>query len=408
MTKTPARLAIGSGWFDINQISYIYGAFLYYVPFGCYAASAYLLYRKGMTLSAALLVLMYLILVYFTSYFIVGESHLSTGLFLLTCAVLVTCDTRKVTTLVALACLGAAAMWTYQFWVAFYPVCLVLFILGIRGSKTSLPIKTFHFLIIALYLFGFVMNARTLIFYRHPAMRNAMLTSHLLDYWPIPLIACLLFALTLFYIYLGSGIYRHPALDRWFKRAGQMASPRKAWAVAILALWAVSALAMLLLTFYDRGFLPPANHAYALRSMNLFLPLLFAATLLPARENQTAKGFKISARGISLCCVLPMLALTMQSSVLHSLGWRDYADKVYQATLHRTGYVSLDNLDLYQERQYRWSWTSPTMSIIMQVKAGEDVSCILYNPHADWQPFDPAQHARAARLVQRMGRRLLF
>ncbi|MCF8033288.1 MAG: hypothetical protein K9K66_09210 [Desulfarculaceae bacterium] len=403
LLQFPTQLAIENGVLNVRHLSYIFGASLYYMPLICYAATAYILYRKGRSTHATLLVLMYTILVYFSSYFIISESHLATGLFLLIFSIMATCDLRRAATLVALLCLGGIAVLTYQFWTVFFPVCLGFFLLKIRKLEVSYKIRIIHLMIIVLYAAGFVANAVAIFLFHSPNNRNAMILGHLEAYWPIPIVVCLLFGLLIFYVYFNSTATRY--LNRIFVKFNGFSSWRQPGAIFTLALWVGFAVFVFLYSsFHGITFSSPGK-AYALRSLNLILPLFFALSFV---SPEAGRAHPLSARAIALCCLFPMMVLTMQASLSHTKGWLDYKRNVYAAARQNTGFVSIKDAKSILNSQYRWVWTTPSVSIAVQAIAGKDIKSILFNPDATWEPYGPSDREGAAACAKSMGKKLLF
>ena len=110
----------GAGSSNLRVVSWLWGGALYYLPFLCFVFSVVALYRKGMEIHAAILTFTYLLLAFFTSSFIISESHLAVGLFVATLTVIATFEWKKSTFVILLA-LALVSGSTYEFWVAFFP-----------------------------------------------------------------------------------------------------------------------------------------------------------------------------------------------------------------------------------------------------------------------------------------------
>jgi hypothetical protein len=394
ITQFPSTLALQTGISDISTLSRIYGASLYYIPFTCYAMSAYLLFRKGMHIHVTLLVLMYTILVYFTSYFIISESHLASGLFVLTISIIGTRCMRNVAPLLALLFIGTIALLCYEFWAIFFPFCLVFFLCSIIGQDTSSAIKPLQGIIVLLYIAGSVVNTAGIIFSQFVANRDAMFSVHMYSVLPLILAACLFFGSIVLCSCFGSTLVRILTIDRrvnGFRRFLCLQLPEAAFPLSLWISFAVS------IFLYFRG-LPSPQHAYALRSLNLFLPLMFALSFLAPRINMP---HSTSARTIALCCVLPMLVLTTHASLYHTSRWLEFKRSVFTTTQQRSGFVPINRVKI-NNPSFLWGWTSPTLSILVQAMQGRNVQSILFNPNAAWQPYGPSDSEHAVRLAKSM------
>jgi hypothetical protein len=394
ITQLPTLLALQTETSDISILSLIYGSSLYFSPFICYIVAAFLLFRKGMDTQATLLILLYTILVYFTSYFIISESHLSSGLFVLTISIIATRCMRNIAPLLALMCIGTIALLSYEFWAIFFPVCIVFFLFKVFGQNTPSAIKPLQVIIVLLYIAGSITNTAGIIFSPLDANRDKMFSAHLHGTWPLLLAACLFFGSVVLYGCSGSTLVRILNLGRLFNGYRRFLCPQRPEAAFPLALWGIFAASVFL---YFRG-LPNPNNAYALRSLNLFLPLLFALSFLSSHRKTQ---YSTPTRTIALCCVLPMLILTMQASLYHTSRWVEFKRSFFIATQQRSGFVPIDKVTI-SNPSLLWGWTSPTLSILFQTMQGRNVQSILFNPNAHWQPYGPQDIKNAARLTKSM------
>jgi hypothetical protein len=394
ITQYPSVLALQAGISDISTLSRIYGASLYYIPFTCYAMAACLLFRKGMHTQATLLALMYTILVYFTSYFIISESHLSTGLFVLTISIIATRRMRNIGPLLVLVCLGTIGLLCYEFWAIFFPICLAYFLCSTKGQEAPSAIKPLQGLIVLLYTAGSVASTGGIIFSKVSAQRNAMFSFQLHSVLPFFLAACLFFGSIVVCSCFGSTLIRILNLEGRVNGCRRFPCLHRLEAAFPSSLW-ISFAVSIFLYFRD---LPSPQNAYALRSLNLLLPLMFASSFLaPRRKTQHST----SARKIALCCVLPMLVLTMQASLYHTFRWNEFKTSVFAATQQLSGFVPVNEAKI-SNPSFLWRWTSPTLSILVQAMQGRNVQSILFNPNAKWQPYGPSESEGAARLAKSM------
>ena len=389
ITQLPTLLALQVGTSDIAALSYIYGASLYYLPFICYAIAVFLLFRKGMYTHAILLVFMYTVLVYFTSYFIISESHFSSGLFVLALSIIATRCMQNVVPLLTLLGIGVIALFSYEFWALFFPVCMVFFLYKIRKQATPAPSKFLQASIVFLYSTGLTTNMAAIMFFQNGVNRDAMFSTHINSVWYLLLPACLFFGSVVIYGCLSLTSTRRLNLGR---RTGSLQQPK---VVFYLALRVIVTIAGFSGFVYFYG-VPSPQNAYALRSLNLFLPLLFAMSLFVAPRklrNSTA------AHGIACYCVLPILVLTMHASLHNTAKWSAFKGSLFTATQQQTGFVAINEVEL-NNPEFVWGWTAPTLSILVQAMQGGDVRSIVFDPNALWQPYDSSDLENVVLLIK--------
>jgi hypothetical protein len=391
--ELPTLFALKIGIINPETLSIIYGASLYYLPFFCYIAAALLLFRKGMSAQATLLGLMYTILVYFTSFFIISESHLSTGLFILVISIITTCNMQKVIPLLALLCISTIALLSYQFWVIFFPVCIVYFLFKVIGQDNPFYIRLIQIIIVFVFIGGSIVNLEGVLSSDFSAVRDDMLSVELFDTWQFNLAACLLFGSAILYssshsilVYVGN-LGRRINGNLRFPITRRLQEPLH-W-VAFLGILGS------FIFLYTLGIPKPYN-AYPLRSLNLFLPLLFLFSLV-VLDKKTHNS--ISAHFIAVWGILPMAILVFQTCLYTTSGWQQFQSDFFIATQERTGFISIEDVPAIKNSPFLWGWTSPTLSILFQTMEGKAVQSIIYNPDATWQPYGPQELKNAAILT---------
>ena len=395
ITQLPTLLALQTGTSDVSALSYIYGISLYYLPFICYAIAVFLLFRKGMYTHATLLVLMYTILIYFTSYFIISESHLSSGLFVLALSIIATRCLQNVAPLLTLVGIGIIALFSYEFWAIFFPVCIVFFLYKIRRQATPAPSKLLQASIVFLYSAGLTTNLVAIMFLQNGVNRDAMFSTHMNSVWYLLFPTCLFFGSVVIYgCFVPTFIMRRLNLGR---RTGflQSSSLQQLKAVFYLALRVIVTVTGFSVFVYFYG-VPSPQNAYALRSLNLFLPLLFAMSLLimPKKLPDSA-----SARIIACYCVLPILVLTMHASLHNTKRWSAFKDSLFTATQQQAGFVAINEVKV-SNPEFVWGWTSPTLSILVQAMQGGHVRSIIFDPKILWQPYDSSDLENVVLLIK--------
>lgn len=431
ITQLPAVLALKSGVFSPSAVSRIYGATLFYLPLLLYLAAAWLLARAGMKRQMLVLALMYCLLAAFTSFFIISESHLASALFVLMATIICVCNLAALGPLFALLVIGAIGLSCYEFWAVYFPVALVLFAARTWRRRASLSRKILYACFVLLCLAGFAANAVGLVFIprlgvtRGPKLVPhyksilSMFTNHFLAVWAIIIIACLFFAGYVLYIRFRAGheLAPRPGKTRFWRRL--MASHEACWLVAGFLVMACSAAAM----FTD---FPIPENAYALRLLNLFLPLMYAASFFPSgmiRPPASARtAMSDSADGDSgaageggdavaqepgaaaVFVVLAVLALAVQTQIHNTARWREFTSSFLDAAQADVEYVELEDADI-RNSSLLWGWTTPTMSVLLQGLAGKPVRSVIFNPAATadgWEPYGPLSR-QGKRLAEVMG-----
>ena len=390
ITQLPTLLALQAGTSDTVTLSYIYGTSLYYTPFICYAIAVFLLFRKGMHTHALLLVLMYTVLVYFTSYFIISESHLSSGLFVLALSIIATRCMQNVVPLLTLVGIGVIALFSYEFWAIFFPVCIMFFLYKIRRQNAPVPIKLLQTSIVFLYSTGLTINMMAILFSQNVANRDAMFSTHMDSVWYLLLPACLFFGSVSIY-----GCSDPTFMLRRLPLGQRTASLEQPKAILYLALRVIVTIAGFSVFVYFYG-VPNPQNAYALRSLNLFLPLLFAISLLVAPKKLSDSAL---AHTIAYYYVLPILVLTMHASLYNTARWSVFKDSLFTATQQQAGFVAINEVK-FSNPEFVWGWTAPTLSILVQAMQGGHVRSIIFDPKILWQPYDSSDLENVVLLIK--------
>lgn len=401
VVELPTFLLLHIGISNISALSRIYGASLYYFPYLCYALAACLLFRKGMDIHAILLVLMWLILTFFTSYYMNQDQQLASGLFVLSLAIIATCNIRDVTTLLVLLFIGTIATACYEFWAIFFPVCIALFLSKCLGQAPIRPaVKSLQGLLVLLYIAGCIVNIVGSFSPTYAAERQEFLFSFIYQALPIVLASCLFFGLVVLLGCFSSMIVRVFKLDQriCFRSGSQpLHQTEKIFPLVMLVTFAVS-----LFLFFEK--FPRPEDAFALRSLHLFLPLLFAASFLFPNKRTSSSA---PAHTIAVLCVLPLLILTMQASLFQTTRWLDFKRSFYSETQQQSGFVSIEDVPI-SNSSFLWGWTSPTLSILFQALQGRNVRSIFFNPKAPYQPYDQTDSEHAIDLAKHLHVNVLF
>jgi hypothetical protein len=380
ITQFPTVFALKAGISDPAILSRIYGSNLYYTPFFCYLFSAWLFLRKGMTLQVLLLSLMFILLSSFTSLFIISESHLAAALFILTFSVIVTCDFGRFTTLFALLCLALLGLSSYEFWALYYLLCLVYFIQKIWKKKVPFSHMALEVLIAIVFLGGVAVNGYAIIFSKYAENRDAMLSSHLHSVLPTVIAVSLFFGATILYMYC----------SRMMLTSAQLRTDRL-HIMILLQKWCSSrkfALVTLIFGILTCAIyfinIPKVNYAYNLRILNLILPVMFGLSfMLPQQRMSKFAG----QRGVANF-ILPVVILAVMAHLYQTSQWITFKKSFFNALQVHSGYVPMQYAELL-EREFLWSWTSPSMSILLQALESVPIQTILFNPKKRWEPYGP-------------------
>jgi hypothetical protein len=397
VTQSPAVLALHAGVTDLPVLSYIFGAMLYYGPLLGYALAGSLLFRAGQRLHLVLLVLLYSLLFCFTGFFIISESHLATALFVLTLAVICTCDLTRLRTLLAIVGLAVMSLSCYEFWSVFSPVCLGFLVRRTWGKPAPASRRILYGLIAVLYLAGSVANTVGIISAQDAVNRNQMVESFLIWTWPTVLAVCVVFVTAVLYArFLAGGFSR---IDKGRSVSAADAggsSPRSSDKAPLVAIGFAFVICSGLIYVAN---VPRPEHAYPLRNLNLLLPLMFAGSFLLVKTPAPLRaGLDRTLRW----SVLAVLLLTLQAHVYHTARWADFTGSLLQATQDHTGFVPVQDVNLDQP-DFLSPWTAPTLSIVTQAMHHRPVQTVLYNPHIQREPYGPRSDLKGERLARRLG-----
>lgn len=372
MRRLPLLAAMKCGVQDLEILSWIQGASLFYLPLFTHALAAWIFLRAGKLAHAALVALLYALLAHFTSFFIISESHLGAGLFVLTLAVLDACDPRRRRTIAALGTLWLVSLLVYEFWAIYYPLCLAV----LASRREIFRITRWRRAYAALgagYVIGAAFSIWLIISTAVPGNRGSMLSGHLALVWREVLIASGFYILAI-------------ACARRSSHRGQL------W-LGGAAIAAFAALASL-------GSRPWVS--YELRLLNLLLPMIFAIFLaIPARGQWQWSG-PFSRRPI-LILLAGTVLLAGGTRLIHLRGWSAFAARQVASAQGHVGYVPYGEA-LGGQPPYGWHWTYPTMSLLLQSFEGVPVRSLLYNPYHDAaEPFGPGDKDHVLRFCQITG-----
>jgi hypothetical protein len=399
LTQIGVAVAIYCGESNIRHLSWLYGLALFYFPWFAYMLACWLFLRANMPDPAVLVALLYCLLTCSTGFFVISESHLATSLFILTLAVITTGNLRSLLVQASLLVLWLLSVSSYEFWALFFPICLGLLLTQSQTTPVSRARVDTRIAFAMLYGLGTVLNVYFIIFTDFPVNRDAMWGSHFSTVWWEFVAVFLLFLLSILYV-LSSMLVssQGPRVPWWIRRciaATERAASSSSFFV-LLGLATVGGVAATML--YKVG--TPWN-SYALRTLNLVLPLLFAfflitfqklsshGVLLPGTTSHAVISHKILIFGL-----VAMLFITSQGRLFHALGFWDFKKRVFAATQSHTGYVVVGDALPGLER-YGWFWTYPAMSLILQAMQTTSVKSVLYDPNVSWQPFGPLDANRA-------------
>jgi hypothetical protein len=348
-----------------------------------------------------LLMLMDLILVFFTSYYMIQEAQLASALFVLTLAIIATSDLRRATSLLVLAGLGILSTAIYEFWVFFFPICILYFLFKIkRQPPISMPGKFLQGMVLFIYFAGTVINTIGAFSPGYASNRGQLLESLLHQVLGWTLVSCLLFGLVIIFSCFRPTLVQIFQLKKRIEGLRIIQSPGPIAMVSLLVLGITGAV-FVYLNMYN---FPRPSEAYSFRTLHLFLPLIWAASLLAWNEEASAPE---ATPRVALLFVLPMLILTMEASLLQTTRWLDFRSSLFMTTQHHSGYVPIDQAQL-SHASFLWGWTSPTMSILEQAFHGRDVKSIFFNSTASLQPYAPDDYANAADLAKSLHVKILF
>jgi hypothetical protein len=140
--------------------------------------------------------------------------------------------------------------------------------------------------------------------------------------------------------------------------------------------------------------------AYALRILNLILPLLFAVFLVLHRAVGERRQF-FASNHLLTTGLLGLLILAACTLLHHAIGFRDFRWRLSAAIEVSTGYVAAG--DALPGEKYAWGWTYPTMSLLFHAEHRTPIRAIVYNPNAKWEPFGPTNFAELTEFVSRLG-----
>jgi len=294
LTQGPIILARQLGLSHGRVLSRIYGAVLFYFPWVLYASASMLFLKARRPMYALLAVFLYLLLLLFAGFFIISESHLAAACFILTLAVLTVGDLQKRPFQLGVIVLGLLGMSLYERWAIYFPVLFA--ILAIQR-----PFRCPRWLFLGLgvlYGIGTTVNIYAMMVSPVAANRDAIGGSFLTT-WPLAFVALAVFvgALALAVgpmCWRSGGTSGEPLPGHGFLLSHT--NPIRAWAEVILLVGMIAVVAVLGGIGVIRGLLGAPRFAYALRVLNLGLPLLFAVSLAApfCGEREKPRGVRRS------------------------------------------------------------------------------------------------------------------
>jgi hypothetical protein len=396
LMQFPVLIALKCGITNVRILSWVFGLTLFGLPLACYVASSWLSLRRGMPAHAILTTILYCILLCWTSFFAVTESHLAAGLFVLCLAILSAGDLSRRSTLLTLVAVSLLALCCYESWAIFFPVTILLFLARVRRTRLTPSSRILGLLFLAVCVAGAGWNLFWAVRTPYVENRNALFGAGLSSVLPI-LVAC---GVLFVGILLASSEWVSRLCRRRLAPAhGHFLSARCGF-LHDLEFWLPLGFAAILASPF--ALLPGAvvpGKAYDLRSLNVLLPLLFALFLWLERTGTARRQDTIR---LLLCCMLFFLSLGVQSHLTHTLEWLRFEQRLRRTAQEGSGWISVNDIPGL-DRSYGWRWTYPTMSLLLLGMNRVPARAVVYHPDAEWQPFGPNQAEDAERLAGRLG-----
>jgi hypothetical protein len=392
MTQLGLVAAMNCGVSNIRHLSWLYGISLFYLPWFAYFLTSWLFLRAAMPTHAILVALMYCLLLCSTSFFIISESHLAASLFVLTLAVLVTCDLTKRPVQASLLLLWLICLSCYEFWAFFFLACL-----GIVLTKRSVKPMTYtqaypRVIFVILYVLGTGLNIYSIIFTPVSKNRNDMFTSHLTTVWLQLLAFAILFLLPILFVVSSLLVEGEDArLPVWLRRSVGRVDQAAGNPALLIVLGLVITGGGAAVMFFK---LATPWSSYYLRILNLILPLLFVSFLSAFHKTSPPCTHPFMSHKVLISGLFVMLCITSHAWLFHTSGFLDFKKRVFKATQSNTGYVTVGDALLGFQR-YEWSYTYPSMSLLLQAMQPTSIKSVVYVPGVFFQPFAPldADHA---------------
>jgi hypothetical protein len=381
----PFVLAVRLGVTDWSLLSLLFGSCVFGMPLALVVWATCWLFRAGQPGLGLMMIVTYALAMNFTGLFMISESHLAMATFFLALSALRCGDLLKLRSAALLFAIGIVAMLCYEFWAIFALGVLALLLLRTVRERLDLRRTPALVGVFALYTGVFVSNAIAIATSTHAPNRDAMLVTTLsnLRYVLTALLAC-----------AGVGVlvlWRAPALADVASHSerGTTAKIRYAWWLIVSSSGLVGWL----------GFseIAPVSAAYALRTLNCLLPMVFAVVLISSILRDTAAPPKYLAAFAS--CLVTMV---VGAQLRHTVEWSRFTDSVLADLEQGRGYLSSEALPSMRE-PYAGSWTNPALSIALQGVRDHSLRSVIYNPRATWQPFGPPDCASPKAFAIRYG-----
>ncbi|HPB30172.1 MAG TPA: hypothetical protein PLB62_01825 [Candidatus Sumerlaeota bacterium] len=399
LTQSAVVAAMRFNITSIAHLSYLYGAALYYLPWLGYALSSWIFLRSGRPFHAFLIALMYSILVCFTGFFVISESHLAASLFVLTITILSVCDLTRIRVQCALLVLWVFTVLCYEFWAIFFIVSLV-FLLSAVIRTARIKGATPPFLTVAiLYLLGIIINAYMIFNAPYSGNRDAMFGEHFSWVKRHFFIISAIFTIIMVYASICLAIQSKSRIPGWLKNIPRKTNeafrnPLTYIGHGLLIIWCLRKTRS-----YQMG---EPSATYLLRSLNLALPLLFSVFLLVSSHRFFHSQVSVCSDYLLGSFFLVVLFVAIHAFLFHVFGWRDFHRRVYQATQNSSGYVEAGRA-LSGHQYYAWSWTYPTTSLLVQAMKSQNVKSVIYSPEQTMEPFGPQEIDRARKFMDKIG-----
>jgi len=102
--------------------------------------------------------------------------------------------------------------------------------------------------------------------------------------------------------------------------------------------------------------------------------------------------------------IIPLFVMALSAHLYQTDQWNTFRKSFSNALQVHAGYIPLRYADIANQK-YLWSWTSPTMSILLQALESRPVQTILFNPKKRWEPYGPSSivNCNPEALANRLG-----
>ena len=392
--------AMRAGVSNVRQLSWIYGTALFYIPWCFWALACWRLLRAGMRYHAVIVAVMYTLLMLVTGWVAVSESHLAASVFVLTLAILLTSDLTGWRDAFALVFLGLLSLFLYEFWAVYFPACFAILLLQRRRRPAGNP---FFFAALAvLCVLGTAVNIYAIMYlYPGPSTKDTMFFGeNMVVAWPLTWRTSILFLVCIVGA-LGAMLFDTPIDEAPSQPRSRITALLEAVDgepfLVVVGLVAALGLAVV---FFVHG--PAPRLAFSLRVLNLILPLLFVLFAGVAALLVDDRAIVLAPRRGLVYGLVALLLVTGAAWLVRAQGFSRYRGQIVAATQSNIGYVPIDRA-LPGDLEYGWAWTYPTDSLLFQAMQGTPIKSVLYNPGAEYQPFDPKDVANARQFITKAG-----